>query len=69
MPVLDESHQIVIFEDGKYKGTDAIAEVQADGSRQTSGVYDLSGRKVAKAANGMLPKGIYIVGQKKVLVK
>ena len=70
VPVLDESHQIVIFEDGKYKGTDAIAEVQADGSRQTSGVYDLSGRKVADTfAGSTLPKGIYIVGQKKILVK
>ena len=70
VPVLDESHQIVIFEDGKYKGTDAIAEVQADGSRQASGVYDLSGRKVADTfAGSTLPKGIYIVGQKKILVK
>ena len=69
VPVLNESHQIVIFEDGKYSNADGIAEVAADGRQQTGGIYDLSGRKVAKAANGMLPKGIYIVGQKKVLVK
>ncbi len=39
--------------------------------QQTDVVYDLSGRSIAKngIANGKLPKGVYIIGGKKVLVK
>ena len=40
-------------------------------SLENSPVYDLSGRQIAngKTANGQLPKGIYIIGGKKVVVK
>ena len=40
-------------------------------SLENSPVYDLSGRLIAngKTANGQLPKGIYIIGGKKVVVK
>ena len=31
--------------------------------------YDLSGRKIAKSSNGQMPKGLYIVGGRKVVVK
>ena len=38
---------------------------QADFVRQTSDVYDLSGRKVSP--NPQLPKGIYIINGKKIM--
>ena len=65
-PVLDESHQIVIFEDDKYANPDGITEVTADNSRQARDIYDLSGRKISP--NPQLPKGIYIVNGKKIMV-
>ena len=66
LPVLDPSHQIVILEDGQYANPDAIAEIPADNRLQTTGIYDLSGRKVVMST-GKLQKGIYIVNGKKVL--
>ena len=64
LPVLDPTHQTVIYENGQYANPDAIAEVPADNKLETIGIYDLSGRKIA---NGKLQKGIYIVNGKKVL--
>jgi hypothetical protein len=63
LPVLDPTHQTVIYENGQYANPDAIAEVPADNRLETTGVYDLSGRKV----NGQPKKGLYIVNGKKVL--
>ena len=36
---------------------------------QSDDFYDLSGRKIVKSSNGKMPKGLYIVNNKKVVVK
>ena len=36
---------------------------------QSDNCYDLSGRKIVKSSNGKMPKGLYIVNNKKVVVK
>ena len=66
-PVLNPTHSIVIRnDDGTFGNETGITEIP-DGKRVNGEWYDLSGRKVN--VNGNLPKGIYIIGQKKVLVK
>ena len=40
-----------------------------DVTKKDAAVYDLMGRKVSESLDGNLPKGIYIVDGKKVLVK
>ena len=65
LPVLDESHAIVIFEDGKYDNPDGIKEVKDQWSMSNDQpIYNLAGQRLSK-----MQKGINIVGQKKVLVK
>ena len=77
-PVLDESHQIVVFEDGKYDNPDGIQEIKSEELRMKNdrGVYDLQGRQISAEADSSLftlhsslKKGVYIVGGKKILVK
>ena len=63
-PVLDESHAIVISEDGKYGNPDGIAEMAAEEKPQSTEIYNLAGQRLSK-----MQKGINIVGQKKILVK
>jgi hypothetical protein len=63
-PVLNESHQIVIFEDGKYSNADGIRDIEYSPLNMEHSIYDLSGRKLSKE---QLKKGIYIVNGKKVL--
>ena len=59
----------------KYGATTGIHPIrqfdnlQLDYSRLDDCVYDLSGRKVTKPSHGQLPKGIYIVNGKKVVIK
>ena len=69
-PVFDSSHSIVVKnEDGSYGNITAISTPLAEG-RQTEDVYTLSGLKVGTSADlPRLPKGIYIRGGKKYLVK
>ena len=64
-PVLDESHAIVIFEDGKYDNADGIKEVNAQWSTVNGqSIFNLAGQRLSK-----MQKGINIVGNKKILVK
>ena len=64
-PVLDESHAIVIFEDGKYDNADGIKEVNAQWSTvNDQSIFNLAGQRLSK-----MQKGINIVGNKKILVK
>ena len=65
-PVPDSSHQIVVFEDDMYANPSGISETADDNRRQTMDIYDLSGRKVSP--NPQLPKGIYIINGKKIMV-
>ena len=69
-PVFDSSHSIVVKnEDGSYGNITAICAPLAEG-RQTEDVYSISGLKVGTSADlPRLPKGIYIRGGKKYLVK
>ena len=52
---------------------DAIDDLMADGPAatgvQTQGVFDLIGRRVAASASARLPRGLYVVDGRKVLVK
>jgi hypothetical protein len=45
-----------------------IREVES-GKWQSSAVYDISGRRVANTKSSGLPKGVYIVNGKKVIIK
>ena len=70
-PVFDESHQIVIFEDGKYDNPDGIKEIKNGqwAIENDGAIYDLAGRRVSsQKVNGNLPKGIYIINGKKIMV-
>ena len=66
-PVLDPTHKVVLKEtDGTYYNeADDILSVQSPASGRDA-VFDLSGRRLDK---GVLPKGIYIVNGRKILVK
>ena len=66
-PVLDPTHKVVLKEtDGTYYNeADGILSVQSPASGRDA-VFDLSGRRLDK---GVLPKGIYIVNGRKILVK
>lgn len=56
---------LLSFDDGE---TTEIATISADSHNMASGIYTLSGVKVAKDKT-LLPKGLYISNGKKVLVK
>ena len=45
-----------------------VADREADQPAVADGVYDLQGRRVADTLEG-LPRGIYLVGGQKVMVK
>ena len=62
-PVLDESHGIVIFEDGIYTGIESPFESQETYKPdETDEIYNLAGQRIGK-----LQKGINIVNGKKIL--
>ena len=63
VPVLDPSHMIVIFEDGKYGNADGIQTI-AGSPLKSEGIYNLAGQQVT---GSKLPRGIYIVNGKKYL--
>ena len=54
-----------------YKDEDAIKEIEGEQLTNANEIYDLQGRKIhsGQMVNGKLPRGIYIIGGKKVLVK
>jgi hypothetical protein len=55
-----------------FSNTSGIQQMENSESKmENSPVYDLSGRKIVnrKSVNRKLPKGIYIVGGRKVVVK
>lgn len=47
----------------------AISSLNQAQPAMKGAVYDLSGRRVANAANAQLPKGLYIIDGKKVVIK
>ena len=56
----------------KGNGVEAVREEDSAPSSSSPivlGVYDLSGRKVAEASHGRLPKGIYLVNGRKVVIR
>jgi hypothetical protein len=62
-PVMDNTHKVVIFENETYSNSlVGIAEVSHKAAADA--IYDLQGRRVQKAT-----KGLYIMGNKKILVK
>lgn len=64
-PVTETVGYIIISDDESYNG---VVDIKADTRRaKTTAVYDLQGRKVD--ANGNLPKGIYIINGRKVVVR
>ena len=56
-----------------YDSYDAIDDLMADDpagfGAQQQGVFDLSGRRVAASASARLPRGLYVIDGRKVLVK
>jgi hypothetical protein len=69
-PILRSDHLIVFEKDGTYfnQDPDAISTPQVSTKVDNKNVYSLTGMKVGTSLQG-LPKGIYIVGGRKVLVK
>lgn len=53
--------------DNDETGIQQLQNSQASTSNDKESIYDLSGRKLSKTSASSLPKGIYIVGGKKVL--
>ena len=76
-PVFDPTHKKVVKnEDGSYGNITGIEQPTASPSLMSGEVYDLSGRKVSLTPGPSpvgegrkLPKGIYIINGKKVMVK
>lgn len=72
-PVLDSSHGFVTKNsDGTYGNADGIIEIHSSQSTTDNAIYDLQGRKIYgqwPKVKGILPKGIYIVNGRKVLIK
>lgn len=50
-------------------GVESVEAEDAENMKADDGVYDLTGRKVSETFGDNLPKGVYIIGGKKVLVK
>ena len=68
-PVLDPTHKVVLkADDGTYYNeADGIVEVTTgENVRKKNVIYDLSGRRIG---GGVLPKGIYVVNGRKILVR
>ena len=63
-PVLDPTHQIVTFDDGKYGNPDGIADIMADSRQQSTGIFNLAGQRMTR-----IQKGINIVNGRKIIVK
>lgn len=74
-PVLDSTHGIVVKNaDGTYGNDsgDGIVDVHNSQFTKDSAIYDLQGRKIngkRPTEEGVLPKGVYIVNGRKILVK
>ena len=72
-PVLDATRSVVLkAEDGTYYNSVVAVETVKNSQPATEGreVFDIAGRKVMDAASKRgLPKGIYVVNGRKVLVK
>ena len=74
-PVLDKTHQYVLYSsvNGYYNATDEEVGINKPTLSEGEGaIYDLSGRKVnsnINIQNSKLPKGIYIVNGKRVMIK
>ena len=52
--------------------TDGIEDITADHAQSTTAsnaIYTIDGKRVAKQVGDKLPRGLYIIGKKKVLVK
>jgi len=47
----------------------AVNDVRFDARPTTTAVFTVDGRKVITGADGRLPRGIYIIGNRKVVVK
>ena len=68
-PVLDAGHyKVIMNEDGTYDNSTGIEEIHNSQFtiHSSDAIYDLMGRQMV---NGKLPKGLYIIKGKKVLVK
>ena len=73
-PVLDATHGVVFKNaDGSYGNTDGIETIREVQFmiHLGEGVYDLQGRRLERGIQNIkfLPKGVYIVNGKKILVK
>ena len=64
--ILVEDMYLTNNDDYTRETPDAIEGIEEEISREPDAIYDLSGRKIT---NGNLPRGIYIIGNKKVAVK
>ena len=72
-PTLFPSHGIVMKnEDGGYGNLDGVnlpsASSRGRGVTSASGVYDLSGRRIAPDRTKGLPRGLYIIDGEKVVI-
>ncbi len=55
--------------DYTYDGIDNLMAEGGSDEHQSQGVFDLSGRRVSTSPASQLPRGIYVIGGRKVLVK
>lgn len=53
----------------EFENATAVQSIKEAQPAVKGAVYDLSGRRVANAANAQLPKGLYIIDGKKVVIK
>jgi cephalosporin-C deacetylase len=67
-PSSANAHVMLVFEDGETTGISSMHNSQCTMHNE---VYDLQGRKVSngKWSNGQMPKGLYIVNGRKVVIK
>lgn len=64
--ILVEDMYLTNNDDYTRETPDGIEGIEEEISREPNAIYDLAGRKIT---NGNLPRGIYIIGNKKVAVK
>ena len=73
-PVLNATHsKVLLADDGTYYNEDNSdgLNVMAEEGRTAEDVFNLSGQQIVngKSSNRQLPRGIYIVGGKKVVIR